>query len=749
MFRIRRTLIVGLGERGARVAGLVHHELNARTGGLPVLRCLAVVPNEAAIPPGVAGLALAPPSSPEPREGETVPAGPQSGSPEANQLVLLLNAELLEAHRLAHDRDCARRGWPVAPGPGVAAYVVADLGDPMAAAGFVALARLVQEVAERRVSQGTSLCGVVLLPDPTGSPEEIPCLSAAHLALQSLEEAQAAALRSAFAWSDGDDGNHAAGETSPFPLFNEGCYLLTVTNEDGLTADGEIEMDEMVAAWLIELLLTPLALALDRRTPLGGGADFGSFGLARWRFPATELAAHLAARFQVEMLDALLGPSGGAERPALAASWHNGCPPPLWPAGPRFPVTPEHFTPPDLQRLGQLIHEVDAAVVAAADDLRSAAQARDTALEEAVADSLAALQAEAEALVDAPGGGLVAVATLLESLARAWQQQRAQAADQAAETRQRLAGLAEPLAEVRAELESVLALFPRWGLAAWLRLLARPWRILRLLLAYHEIGEQVAAYLSIHQARWLLDAEALEADWQAAFYRRLAEAAKERLERARRSRQGIADLHEKLSASPTMRQDDVDRLLEANALPSSLAGYYYRRAVGDARQASAALLAVYGPLSRWLAEDLPLAELEQLTGEYAAERFSFLQDEVRLDELLARTYTGDELKARLRELLAAAQPFWAGEKAPMTPDERTVSAVTQFVGLPRPEDSPLEGLLAETGADVSLYAGGDRHCLTAVQVRRGLPLHTLRVRADYQAAWKMAHQQGPTKDAGQ
>ena len=42
MSKIRRTLIVGLGECGARICDRFRHELEAQTGGLPAIRCLAV-----------------------------------------------------------------------------------------------------------------------------------------------------------------------------------------------------------------------------------------------------------------------------------------------------------------------------------------------------------------------------------------------------------------------------------------------------------------------------------------------------------------------------------------------------------------------------------------------------------------------------------------------------------------------------------------------------------------------------------
>jgi hypothetical protein len=383
--------------------------------------------------------------------------------------------------------------------------------------------------------------------------------------------------------------------------------------------------------------------------------------------------------------------------------------------------------------------EVDALVEAATTDLRRAAQARDPALEEAFTDRLTVLQAETDTLLDMPDGGLAAATTFLTSLAHTWQREATRATRRSADARQRIARLKRGLAEAGAGLERVLARFPPWRLTAWLRLLAQPWFVVQLLLAYHDIGERIAAYLAVHQARWLLEAEALEADWQAAFYRRLAQAAAERLEQVKDFCRRIAALRERSSQAPALRPEEVARLLKANALPPGLAGYYYRRTVSHAGQALAALTAVDGPLSRWLAEDLVPEELEQLTGEYAAERFSFLHDEVRLDELLARTYTGSEIKARLQELMAAARPFWAGDPGRLKPEERAQTARVRCVGLPQPDNSPLAGLLAETWPEAILYAGSDPHRITAVQVRRNLPLHALRARADYQDAWERLH----------
>jgi len=608
----------------------------------------------------------------------------------------------------------------------VSLYVVADLGDPLAAAWFLPVARLLREAAERRASQGVTLGGVALLPDATGPPEETTGLAAARRALQALEQAQATTCLPLLNGAGSGDGG-AKEEANFLALFNEGCYLLTPANEDGLAAGEEAEMDGMVAAWLAELLLTPLGLALERGVPptSGSGSGLGSFGLARCRFPSAGLAAHLAARLQEEMAGVLLAPPAGGGGWARAA----GRPPALWPDGLCFPVTPDRFMPPDLSRLRTLRREVDTAVKSAMQDLRAAARTRDTALETALADERDALRARTDAVIDALDGGLAAAMACLESLSCTWEQAAARATQRSDGLQQRIGRLADPLAGAGAELESVLSYFPPWRPAAWLRLLARHWRLLRLLVAYREIGERVAAYLALQQARWLLEAEALEADWQAAFCHRLAGAAQEGLAQIKDFYRGIAGMGETLSRSPALCPQEIEQQLETNALPRGLAGYYYRRVAGDARQAMAALLAVYGPLSRWLAEDLLAKEVARLIGEWAAERFSFLQDEVRFDELLARTYTGNELKVRLKELMAAAQPFWSGDQALSAPEGRTEAAPARFVGLPQPESSPLAELLAEVWPEVCLYASCDPHRITAVQVRRGLSPDALRLKA--------------------
>lgn len=679
MPKIRRTLIVGLGECGARICDRFRRELDALTGGLPAIRCLVV-------------------RLPEDR-----------AAPEQVELSRQLYTELRQAHRLAYDRQCAERGWPVSAGPGVSLVVVADLGDPVSAAHYIEIAQLAREVSLRRARSGVSLCGIALLPDVTGDPADEPRLAAAGKALHTLERAQRV-------------------DAEPYSIFDDGCYLLSVDNEAGLAADDMEAREEMVANWLIQVLLTPLGLALERHALPGGNTGLGSFGLARWSFPADELAAHLAARLQVAMLDVLLAPDGLAPD-AEAAGGAFVCPtPPAWDALPSLTLAPQHFLPPELKRIEHLRDDVDRAVETARTRLALLIEDRDAALQEAEQTAVAALRAGVAARLDAPGATPAEAAAFARDAARAAHAQADHAAQEADAARARLERLDEALAEAGAALDRMLDAFPAQREGIWARLLCEPRRALRLALVYRALGERLTAYLGIHQARWTLHGAAIQADGQAYFDRHVGEAADELAERVEEMEGRLGVLRDRRANSPLLDETAVDATLEANALPRGLAGFYYRslcRPAPDTPQGDLhALLAVYGPLSRWLDEERSLADLETLFDEYATERVSFLH-EVRLDELLVRSYTGHELKARLRLLVGAARPFWNGDEATLSAKERESAALCAYVGLPQPGTSMLNDLLSEIRPDLGLYADPHPQRITAVQVRRGLPLRAL------------------------
>lgn len=709
MSRIRRALIAGLGHRGSRIAGLVQQKLRTTVGDLPVIRSLSIATKEVTtddtsqeeVPqadvmrtvlslPGLSG------------KGDDSDETCAMYGDAASQLALGLDAELSQITRLDHDRTCARQGWPVATNTGIILHLVADLDECFVQSHLIWMAQQVQELARQRTRQRLSLCSIVLLP-PQGLDTERDQRVA--LVLRALEKEQTIADTQAV-------------------LFDEGCYLIATSNEDGLTLGGDADLDDMVSSWLCERLVTPLDLALDRQMPPEESARLGSFGVFGWRFPAQEIIAHLSACLEAEMVACLLAPHRNDLQGHRTLTRVQ--PPPLWTSGQeRFPLAVEQFIPPDLRQIEHLRIEIDRAADNALLRLREAAQDRDAAMREAVQAVTVEVQTGAANVFDRSDGGLQAGIAYLRRTIKDLEGQAQDAAERAACARKRATDLAKTRTEAGSALDGELARFPAWQWDAWLRLLILPWRLVSLPFVYRGIGVRVTAYLAAHQACWQARAEALEADWQSAFYSASAETAREWLRRAEQFRRGIAVLSQDLPPRSYADERELDDLLQANALPRGLAGYYYRKVAGPdrggARRVLEAFAAVYGPLSRWLDEELSVQELADMLGEHAAEKFSFVADQARLDELLVQTYTRRELKGHLWELLAASRPFWDSEQAFLTADERSRSVVRTFVGLPSGE-SMLGELVGEVCPGANLYANPNPRCITAVQVRYGLSL---------------------------
>lgn len=674
MAKIRRTLTIGLGERGARIGRRFAQQIQTRAGDLPVIRVLAL-----------------------PR----LPDDPAQ----------CFQAELLEIHRLSNDKACARQGWPVAGG-GAAIYMLGDLGNPDVARTLISTTQSLCDAVERRALSQVSLYGVVLLPD---------------VLVAEQDERWTAIV-------DGLRTIALAQQAFP-PLFNEGCYLLTPVNQDGLAADDDAAMEAMIADWLCELVLTPLGLALERHIPLDEDSGLGSLGLAVWQFPAQALCEHLAARAQQRLIDTLLAPSNGLEQEAILLFEQQGCPPPdLWPDGVHPPLRADQSLPPDLRKLDRLTAEIDAVVQAELDALKQRAARTQTRLDEAVKDSAFALEMQVHALLDRTAGvdaaGVDAGIAFVEGAQAIWQRRIAFAGHQAADSQQRIARVNESLRQTAETIAKLAACFPPTPLA-WLRLLGRPWRWPRLYLAYRELEDRLAAYLSLHEGLWMLRIEAMTADWQGAFYAQLAGESDDLLTRARLFRQTLVAVRQAIESIAAPDQAQIDALLQTNALPAGLAGYYERQVFGEVGEWAAgtrrmldALLRVEGPLSRWFADEVAAETIAGWLNEHATEQFDFCRA-VRLDDLLVRSFTGHELKARLRELVEEARPFWNGDETSLPPGAREWAQPRLYVGLPLPGQSALGDLLAETWPQVTLYASADPHRITVVQIRRGIRVDTL------------------------
>jgi hypothetical protein len=686
--KVRPTLVVGIGEWGTQVANAFARRVERRARGqLPVVRSVALVCEEE----------------------ETESFRKQGGLDLTPSDKNLVSAELEQIRRLDVVRAARHAGWGVESKAGSEVVLVASLGGDGIGDAASELARWLHASSERDLAHRLALSGVFLLPRDA----------------ESVESAE----------SDGEcapneeDGGRSFAATD-LPLFDEGCYLLDQVNADGLLVDdGETQAD-LVACWLVLRVMTGLRTILDQ-APLNFSsvddegartrllhAHFDTFGLAAWEFPSEPLTAHLTQRWQCDALEQILGSPGvdqGDDRGAVSLFLERhtqaemvGS---LSPEALRFQVPGDAWATPALNLIRTLREEIDEAVKAEEARLRDLIVQENKRLDEVCVEAQRDLAAEVNTLLDGPGMTLGAAEAFLVALEDAVRRRVTRLEHESAQCCARTEGL-EPNADKAGQaLDKLTAGFPPLHLRTLLGLALRPWRLLPLWLRYREIGQQVGAYLAYRQSQWLLQAEAYEWQWRAAFCARLAQAVEEEREEVGRLRTQLEQLRIRLAS-------DLD---EAATLPPGLADYFYRQATGGPRANPATLLAIYGPLSRWTREGCDVETLALTLAEHAREQFVFLA-KVRLDGLLAHTYSGPELRRRLATLVDAASPWWVCDESAMDAEERTRLRRLVLVGLPDAESSLLVDLLPNRphAGTSSCFSTNDRRQVVAVQAIQGL-----------------------------
>ena len=661
--RVRPTLVVGIGEWGAQVVAAFGRRVTRRGGRLPVVRAVAIVADGA--------------------EGEETRFFGKN----------LVSTELEQIRRLDVVQAARRTGWGVEGGLGSGVVLVASLGDDGTGGTVFEVARLLRELSERDFAYRLALSGVLLLPRDAAVGRKDSMCTQWRITADDLR------------------------------LFDEGCYLLNEVNADGLLVATGGEQAGMVANWLMLQVMTPLQAALDRMPPGEAGRHFDTFGLAAWEFPLEPLTACLAHRWQGDALERLLAPPNDDQRTAVPSAACStavlsrflerhgqvGSP---WPQGTpvRFRVAGDAWAAPPFNLVRTLRREIDRAVEVEQRRLRETLRVSEDP------KGLELLAVEVDALLDGPGlGAAEGFLITLEETARL---RATQSEREVERCDARVSELNQEADEAGRMLDDLTGRFPPWQVHTVPGLVLRPWRLLHLWLLYREIGQQSGVYLACRQSQWLLQAEAHEYRWRATFYTRLAQAASEEKGTVARLRSRLEQLRERLTEGPALGQSLAQRL-EAAALPAGLDDYFYRQVAGDGETSLAGLLAIYGPLSRWMREGWEGETLRSILAEHAREQFAFLA-EVRLDELLARTYSGTELRRRLATLVDGATPWWACDEPALSAEERAHLCRLVLVGLPDADSSLLVDLLPDR--PLSCFSTGDRHQVVVAQVIQGLPL---------------------------
>ena len=626
-------------------------------------------------------------------------AEPSEEHPASTGLAGAVVAELEQIRRLEAVQATRRTGWEVETSTGSTVVLAASMGEGAGESTVLELARLFHELGERDLACRVTLSAVLLFPRHAGggqvtTPEgTVPPASNKDRAISA------------------DD----------VLLFDEGCTLLHEVNADGLLVPTGGEQVDVVGNWLTLWATTPLQAGLDRMPPGEAGRYLDTFGLAAWEFPLAPLWAYLARRWQWEILGRLLAPAGGEQRAAVAFMEQHGKAGAPWPqdAPLHFRVTSDAWATPALDLVHTLRSEIDKTVEAEWARLDAMTAQGEEERGAACRDTRDALAAEVDALLD--GAGLGTAETFLaglESEARGRTLRLEREARRCRTRAQELAGRAD---ESGAALDDLAGRFPPLQLRTLVGLALRPWRLLHLWLLYRDIGRRAGTYLAYRQSQWLLQAEAHEREWQAARTTALGQAASEEQEVIAQLRARLEPLRNRLAPDRALQQR-LDRQLEAAALPGGLADHFYRQVTGDGGPSPLGLLALYGPLSRWVREEWEVETLGLVLAEHAQEQFAFLAG-VRLDELLAHTHSGAELRRRLAALIDAAAPWWACDEPALSGEERAHLCRLVMIGLPDADSSPLVDLLPDRphAGIPSCFSTGDRHQVVVAQVIQGLP----------------------------
>lgn len=656
--QLRPGLVVGLGDRGGRIAERAAALARSRVAGVPVVRAVEL--------------------SGDTKDEEAVARSL------AAELDALYSIELLEAVRA--------RGWEVKSVEGMAVFLVASL--EAASNRFLsAVASLLRHLVDRHPARRAAVIGVLL------ATEDGNCLERAGDTL-------------------GD-----AFSISPFS-FDEGCYLLDSVNERGLTLSDDGRREEMIARWIVEMTLTPLrqmVAALPLTT--GEGARLRSFGLASWTFPVQPLARYMSHQLQAEMLEHMLAvpEADGTEAGTALHEWSK--PPPFQTEEmvSDLRIGREAWSWPGLGRLTELQTEIDAAAAKMRDHLEATSRRWAAAREEALEADADELASEIAALLDARGAGRLSLVDDALAFARDTSvQQAGDARSSAAYWREHREPLEKEIEQTGAALVEAIAGFPPWNLKTFVSLLLTPFRWIALWQHYREIVDRAAAYTDHREQEALLAARELEQAGLASFHDRAAKT----LEAWRIRLQGVREEIEQGWRALLICHEDqeqIEHLLEAAALPRALHHHYYSRSVFGVEQEWTTFSNVAGPLSRWVLRDDSVREMQEALQSFVHERFDFLKA-VRLDTLLARTYSGAELRQLLMDLLESASPFWSYDETELTPAERGEHRCQTWVGLPCASDSPLVDLFPDRRA--AFYDTGRSQHVVAVQVRLGVPLRT-------------------------
>jgi hypothetical protein len=720
---VQRTLVIGLGPAGARVADRVLAHLVGTLGPVGIAEGIGVGATEDEEPE----LALV---------DSTLRVSPRdSFHTWQADLEAVVAGGLRHISHLEHLTALAARGLTLRHTAEVHLMLVADLGRPWAARSLAAVADCVHDVVYHTLACDSALTGLLLFAGTRERRgEEHPQLT--DSAQTNVSTSQPSNLPPTDSAVSDEVLENLSRES--LNLFNRGCFIASLTNESGLVVGDVDDLVRRASHFLALLATSPLgAAAVETGWDSASAGDWGapaSFGLATARWPGQELSEALSGRWAERMLAWLAAPVPGVEEAAGAAAQSlvasQRLAPPLLveQLAELMPGIPGHLAdevpdPPwpwqlaDVQRrLEALARGWEEAWLAARGTLKPCLAEIGQAWQATARDWLAGQNGKTSAgTLTRSAARLTALGGLLEAFVDGVEAQVEEAEADLAAIERRLSSAAASLAsQVAAFPPSPLETMLRWSLRplGWLRRWAQCRSAQAAARSYaHLLRTRFAAL----QALWLYEAalpcyRAWLADWReesAAW-----ESCADQVARARGLPQ-LARWHRQL-----------ERVLAGAGGPWSLEmveGLY--QSVQETQELAPEMAwEQLGPLGEWAQDGLDAGEMAQRLRQHAA-RALVPGLELPVDRALMRQIPEQEgQEAWLAAFIARSSPFLRYDEAALSEAARSQVRREVWLLLPGGDASPLAPACRAWSAPPTLLRSQHPHEMIAVVVRRGISL---------------------------
>lgn len=271
---VQRTLLVGLGELGAKTADRLLARLAPPDDEPSLIAGLAVLPEEVELTRLEARLLISPESQLESWQSEF--------ESEVEQVLESIS-------RVSRLDQLTRQGLDLRQADEIHVIIIANLAVSWLEPALTALPEQLRRLVDRMLACYVGLTGVLLYvePDDPVSPSPATQTDSASPESQPIEA----------------DGFAPDRFSRP---FDRGCFVAGLTNENGMLVDHVADLIERVVYFLETL---ERVAPSDRLAPLepnaGPESHITSFGVASLRWPGRELVAPLSARWTQAMLAAM------------------------------------------------------------------------------------------------------------------------------------------------------------------------------------------------------------------------------------------------------------------------------------------------------------------------------------------------------------------------------------------------------------------------------------------------------------